>query len=119
MEIANILILAFASGVAKEDKIPVNEKSKVPMTLIPFRVFSTLMFAGIISSRQTIDNSSLVLLMERNHSFNARSGIFLFFSKWQIPNFSGIIDSESFQFMAIDNIESKTYMVYHLSFAAL
>ena len=84
MEIANIDIPFLASGLARLDSIPVHAKSSGPRTLNATHPFSTLASASFVimvvevlfmdSSEQTIDNSSVVFVMDRNEvSFDARS----------------------------------------------
>ena len=84
MEIANIDIPFSASGLARLDSIPVHAKSSGPCTLNATHPFATLASASFVimvvevlfmdSSEQTIDNSSVVFVMDRNEvSFDARS----------------------------------------------
>lgn len=99
-----MLISALARGFDKEATIAVKEKPKGPSTLKARQFFSNIIPTGIISWGQTIDSSSFVLLIEQKLTLSAQRGIGLFLAKWQIPNFSGNIESVSFLFFIAEGV---------------
>ena len=90
-----------SNGFASKARIPVNEKSNGPITLKALQFFSDFISSGTLSSEQTIDNSSSVLLIEKNVPSVAQEGIRALVSKRQTANLSGIIESESFEFSIV------------------
>ena len=63
-----MLIFAFANGLAREERTPVSENSKGPLTLMTLQFFSDFISLGTLFSEQTIDISLSVLLIEKmNH----------------------------------------------------
>ena len=92
-----MLILALARGADSKEIMPVKVKPKGPLTLKALQFFSTNIPPGILSWGKIIESSSLVLAMEEKLlSPVAQEGMGLFLSKWQIPNFSGNIESVNF-----------------------
>ena len=70
MLITKIGILFSANGLAKEDIIPVNEKSNGPSTLKARQLSTFFTSGGTKYWSQTIDNSSCVLLTEKKDDLN-------------------------------------------------
>lgn len=97
VEIAKMLILASASGVASEARIPVSSNSNGPSTFNALQFFSAFISSGTIFYGQTIESSSFVLVIAEKISLPiAHSGIFAFVSNRQTANCSGSTESESF-----------------------
>jgi hypothetical protein len=67
VEIANILILASASGFAMLAKIPVRPKSSTPSTFSTFHPASVFISDGTKALSQTIESSLGERLIEKNY----------------------------------------------------
>jgi len=88
-------ILFSAIGFAREDMIPVSEKSKGPFTLKARQLSILLTSGGTKVWSQTIDNSSSVLLTEKIDDLNTHDGICVIGVNWHIANESGKTESVS------------------------
>jgi hypothetical protein len=93
--ITKIGILFSVNGLAKEDMIPVSEKSNGPSTLKARQLSTFITSIGTKDWSQTMDNPSSVLLTEKKDDLYAHVGTFDPGENLHIANGSGKTESVS------------------------
>src|SRR5260221_14671156 len=90
---AKMLMPTCASGVATDTRIPVSAKSSGPSILKQRQLLSHFTPSGTFDSRQTIESSPAVRVIEKNSPLLAQAGIALPEVRRHTAKVSGKMDS--------------------------